>query len=219
MSFTVIKTITSKTKDQPLVTKLLVMIIVIPIVIIFVLFIAAVMIILAVLSFVLRPFRRKQKTGTGMMPGGDEPIQDAIIIEHLLNNNHFIIDVETDEHDREYEMIAAIWEKQVFEMEYAPFGRAATRPVIAELNGQFITQFIKESETGFLIQVINKEKARLFGQVDTTLYFCRYADGSLTPVQQVGPYFLQKNNEQPGVIVGINRGGRIELTLQEDPGN
>lgn len=146
-----------------------------------------------------------------------EIYQEAIIVNRLFNDGHISLDMETDENDNDYKMIGELWEKQVHELEYATIGRAATNPEVPGLTGEFITSFIKEGRTGFLVQVIDKEKAKRQRLIDTSLYFCKYASLSLTFVEHVGPYTLEADKTDPDLIHGFNANGRIELTIKEEP--
>lgn len=212
MSFTVIKTLTTNSKKQPLIVRLLILLIVIPLILVFVLLIAAIMLIVTLVSRITRLFTGKK---AAEQPA-QEVYQEAIIVNSLFNDGQFSVEIEEDGNDNDHKMIFDLWQKLVDELDYASFGRAITKPEVPGLTGEFISSFIREGQTGLLVQIIDKEKAKRQRTIDTSLYFCKYADLSLTMVAHVGPYLLHADQEDPDLIHGFNNAGNIELTIKEE---
>ena len=136
---------------------------------------------------------------------------------YLINRQNIKIELIEDNNDDEYNKIVDLWCDQVYDEDVFIY-RATTEPVVQGLTNEFITSFIKETDTGAFIQILNKDKTQQEQVIDTTLSFLNYADLTVKNIENIGPYFLYIDKQKPDLISGFNRDSNIELSVTQKNG-
>jgi hypothetical protein len=136
---------------------------------------------------------------------------------YLINRQNIKIELIEDNNDDEYNKIVDLWCDQVYDEDVFIY-RATTEPVVQGLTNEFITSFIKETDTGAFVQILNKDKTQQEQVIDTTLSFLNYADLTVKNIENIGPYFLYIDKQKPDLISGFNRDGNIELSVTKKNG-
>ncbi len=130
----------------------------------------------------------------------------------LIMNDKVKIHLVEDENDNEYSKIVDLWCDQVYDDENFIY-RAATNPHIQGVTNKFITSFIKETDEGFFVQILNQDNLEKTQLIDTNLFFLKYSDLTISYVENIGPHLLYIDKRKPDLICGFNRKGNIELRL------
>lgn len=198
MQFRITKTIISHSGKQGKLTGILILIFILPVAIILLVPVLLFMLFVAIANM----FKSKPSNAI---------VQDANMNLLLVSNSHVSIALVEDETDAQYRVASDVWSAKVFDDLTAVY-RASTTPEIPGLHGQFITNFIKETDKGAFLQLVEYNPHRA-DHISSRLIFLQYSNLSITSVSNIGPYQLLEDKHNPALLKGFNRYEQMEFTI------
>ncbi len=146
---------------------------------------------------------------------GKKPVANEDDFYHLelalIKNSYIQITLTEDELDNELTALNQEWSEQVYNKETCLY-RATTVPVIPGLDGMICCFYCKEQPDGVILQVL-KVSSETPGGIDTQMLFLKYADLSISILDNIGPFFLYNDEKNNQVIKGFNEKENLIIEL------
>lgn len=137
------------------------------------------------------------------------PLPHYRVETNLFSNQYWQINLVEDEDDRELTQLNISWNEQVYD-DSTYLYRAKTSPMIEGLHNQVIGNFIRQTESELILQMLEPTTDN---PLNTAFVLLEKTTGSIKRIGDCGALFVYNDQRNPDMVKGFNKEQRVHITL------